>query len=494
VRYRLDQDGTDVVTGTQRTVAMGGKPIAVGRTMNHRTLMDQIPGVRNVLTAIQVPGGKGGHANQRTLSPYGQMLLEEMMARGMLIDIDHMSQKTLDAALDLAEAHSYPVLSSHSWFRELAYTANVQFNPLDENPYGTSDVHKVAHENGKRPDQVERIAKLGGVIAPIWNQGDIAGLCVGAPELTDKIPAPCAGSSTAWAQAYLYVLKKMGGRGVALGSDINGAAGLPGPRFGTRAAYGAHDDQCRAAQRRGEIDRQTNGVRYDTPLRDYRWARFDPSGEGGYSEREREVWQAVAAYKAGFNPETTPHPADDAPPPGIRMAFEADQWPWVRERIDNMTIGLWNADDPSWEREQIREWPREQRAAYLARKGAVEPSRGWDLNEELLDLVDEIKDILDRWDAMGGGNPPLVRCTAGPRHDFDINLDGVAHFGMLPDFLQDMRNVGLTPEDLAPLFRSAHDYIEMWGACEQTSGVRIESQTSNVNSLASCSLLLTFDY
>ena len=67
---------------------------------------------------------------------------------------------------------------------------------------------------------------------------------------------------------------------------------------------------------------------------------------------------------------------------------------------------------------------------------------------------------------MNGDNRPLVRCKAGPRRDFDINIDGMAHYGMLPDFLQDLRNVGLTAEDLAPLFRSAYDYVQMWETCE----------------------------
>ena len=38
---------------------------------------------------------------------------------------------------------------------------------------------------------------------------------------------------------------------------------------------------------------------------------------------------------------------------------------------------------------------------------------------------------------------------------------------MLPDFLQDIRNNGLTSEYLVPLFRSAKDYIQMWDTCVQ---------------------------
>jgi hypothetical protein len=70
---------------------------------------------------------------------------------------------------------------------------------------------------------------------------------------------------------------------------------------------------------------------------------------------------------------------------------------------------------------------------------------------------------------MQGDNPPLERNTAGPRRDFDINLDGLAHYGLLPDFLQDMRNQGLAIEDFATLFRSANDYVEVWAKCEQRS-------------------------
>ncbi len=66
---------------------------------------------------------------------------------------------------------------------------------------------------------------------------------------------------------------------------------------------------------------------------------------------------------------------------------------------------------------------------------------------------------------MDGLNTPLSRCTAGPRHDYDLNLDGMAHYGLLPDFLQDLKNLGLTSEELAPLFHSAEDYVHLWERC-----------------------------
>ena len=51
---------------------------------------------------------------------------------------------------------------------------------------------------------------------------------------------------------------------------------------------------------------------------------------------------------------------------------------------------------------------------------------------------------------------------------WDFNLDGMAHIGMYPDLLQDVSNLGLTPRDLAPAYRSAEQYIEMWERAEGT--------------------------
>jgi hypothetical protein len=49
---------------------------------------------------------------------------------------------------------------------------------------------------------------------------------------------------------------------------------------------------------------------------------------------------------------------------------------------------------------------------------------------------------------------------------YDFNTDGLAHIGLLPDFIADLRNIGLTDEDLTPLFRSAETYILMWETVE----------------------------
>jgi microsomal dipeptidase-like Zn-dependent dipeptidase len=472
VRYRLDQDGDDFKDNFERTAMISGHRI---QRRLRRTLLDHIPGLRDMFDAVETPKISGGHANTRGLNKYGVILLEEMMARGLIIDVDHMSEKATDTALAMAEQNNYPVICSHSWFRDLLFSGENEFDAVKHEPYGTSDVHKVAHEAGKRGDQIERIGKLGGVVAPILFQGDIAGLKRCMPELAGKIPDPCASSSTSWAQAYLYALAKTGGHGVAIGSDINGAADLPGPRFGTSAAYGTNNDTRRVKDRRAEIERQTNGVAYTETIRDYRWHRFDSSGPGGYDEEECDIWQAVTQYKAGFNPAVQEHPATDMPEPKLRETWEALRGGHFQNWVDNMTIGFWKADESALEDgEPIEKWPDEMRAAYYYRKGQSLEHPGWDKKEQV--LAQRIQNIWTQWEKMQGNNTPLVRSKAGLTRDFDINLDGMAHYGMLPDLLQDMCNTGLTAEDLAPLFRSAYDYVQMWDTCQQRAPHIVHSE------------------
>ncbi len=47
---------------------------------------------------------------------------------------------------------------------------------------------------------------------------------------------------------------------------------------------------------------------------------------------------------------------------------------------------------------------------------------------------------------------------------YDFNVDGLAHIGLFPDMVADLKNVGVTDEQLKPLFGSAQAYINMWKA------------------------------
>jgi hypothetical protein len=55
----------------------------------------------------------------------------------------------------------------------------------------------------------------------------------------------------------------------------------------------------------------------------------------------------------------------------------------------------------------------------------------------------------------------LQQSKAGTRV-FNYNTEGLAHFGLIPEMIQDLKNIGVTERDLDPLFRSAEGYIQLW--------------------------------
>jgi microsomal dipeptidase-like Zn-dependent dipeptidase len=243
-----------------------------------------------------------GHSNQRGLSPLGQQFLRGAMKRGLLIDVDHMSAMTTDASIALAKQLNYPVLSSHSAFRDLGFWRDEL-----KDPYGW------VHEGMKTRQQVDDILSLGGLVAPITNQHR-------CKAHGTHVANTQHGTSRTWAQAFLYAIDRVtqtGKGGVALGTDFNGFAQQPGPRF----------------SRSGTLD--GTAVRYEDPLN--------------------------ATY-------------------------------FRHEKLSRLKLPL----------------------------------------------------------------------RANP---FDFNYDGLAHYGLIPDFIEDLRKVGVPDPAVDELFNSAERFLQCWETC-----------------------------
>jgi microsomal dipeptidase-like Zn-dependent dipeptidase len=124
-----------------------------------------------------------GHKNSVGLTPMGEFAVLEMMRKGMIIDIDHMSDNALNSILNLGERNNYPLNSGHSGVREGGE----------------------ASERGLKISQYQRLSALGG----------IAGL----------------GTDDATAENFISGFNKlktiMSFKGVAVGTDVNGFAKLP---------------------------------------------------------------------------------------------------------------------------------------------------------------------------------------------------------------------------------------------------------------------------
>ena len=168
----------------------------------------------------------GSNCNHRGLTPLGTALVNGMMDRGMLIDVDHMSQVAFDDTLDIADQRHYAgIISSHTGFVEMGKPG-----------------HGKRHEANKTAEQLDRIRAAGGMVSTILNQGKRDEIHQYLrPDGTAPVPFDCGKSSQAWAQAYLYAVEKMGGAPVAIGSDFNGFSGMPAPRFGSDACGGDHE-------------------------------------------------------------------------------------------------------------------------------------------------------------------------------------------------------------------------------------------------------------
>jgi microsomal dipeptidase-like Zn-dependent dipeptidase len=158
----------------------------------------------------------GGVQNRQGLTDLGETLIRGMIDRGMIIDIDHMSARTRDAVLSICEEQRYPVISSHTGFVDISHGEK-------------------SHEGQLLAGEVQRIRDLGGMVAAITRQGDVAEIDTWRGRGAADIPHVCGNTSNSFVQAYRYAYERMDGRGVGLGTDLNGFAGTPRPRFGSES-------------------------------------------------------------------------------------------------------------------------------------------------------------------------------------------------------------------------------------------------------------------
>lgn len=297
--------------------------------------------------------------NSEGLTALGAVMLEEMMKRGMIIDIDHMSRKALGEALRFTSSRGYPVIAGHTGFSEISLG--------QEN-----------HEGQKTAHQLEIIKKLHGMVSVIFVQGSTDDIAQWKdPGLGLSINNDCGNSSKTWAQAYLYAVSKMGGfatASVGMASDqmLNKWFG---PRFGAGACSGPH------------------------------------------SFRDQGLYFVATG-------------------------------------------------------QTIRPQPYPFRSGKSEQSDSVEYRHGVPLDSALYAhgvIVREVSFGLD----------------SAENREFNFNTMGMAHIGLLPDFLRDLRNIGLTGDRLDPLFRSAEAYLEMWECAEQRAQ-SIKSPTTSRSHVDLC--------
>ncbi|MFN2465527.1 MAG: hypothetical protein ABR598_04600 [Candidatus Dormibacteria bacterium] len=362
--------------------------------------------------------------NSRGLdTDWGVRYIRALMSRGMVIDVDHMSDRTLagvigssldypgqprtpglvfsgctDESRQACWDQAYPVASGHTSLRELALQperGNASGGPVDS-PDGTNIKEYLSKESEHTPDQMARISRLGGVAGPFAEQGPkrtSPGVTAAAPNLRND----CAESSKSFAEVWMQAVLNMGGRGVGVGTDF-GFAHHVAPRFSDDREGAGEGLAC-----------------YLTPIE----AVPDQFGDMSWGE---------TVYRTGTN--------------GAEERLHPDRY-----RVADQRNGILYATPDVPAGAQV----------YSMRVAAPQDKQR-----------DPHRPIPS--DRISRAHPALVPsefiATYPDHHQvinvYDFNYTGLAHYGMLPDLFQDMVNVGVPPEYMGPLFSSSEDYIETW--------------------------------
>ncbi len=390
------------------------------------------------------------------LTNKGEMMFRELMRKGFIVDVEHSSKASADRVFSIAESYRYPIISSHTDPRELSFKASyaARFQGSDEEKvrlFGTAVVGNLTHEGMLSAENYDKIARSGGTVGVLafpYRKKTYA-----HPE--NRVANDCDGSSKTWCQMYLYSLHKMSGRGVALSTD-RGFNDFIAPRFGPWAAYRLKDEPLASFNtqlREQQKWAQTDAVRYSTPVSFYHFNLFT---EAGVRDMEEDAWHAVAYYHIVST--------DSRNAPSSAYATRAGR---IRNYIDGMNMTY---DQAAGFVPAGGSTTHERLAGYCVKNGIAPrqlPDARWHNDDWLNENYYYLSNVWNTWKRMTGStkNEPLKRCKTGTR-EWDYNMDGLAHYGLIPDFLQDCKNIGLTPQQLRPLFNSAEDYIRMWEKAE----------------------------
>ena len=183
----------------------------------------------------------------------GDFLFNRLMDKGMIIDIDHLSIKSVDNTINIARQRSphYPLVASH-----------VQFFDLNQ--------QSIRHERMRTREQLMAIRDDGGMIAAMLKDDQVdtdnSGKKFNTPykwQTGAEVADDCRHSSKTYAQMYQYAVDIMGAP-VAFGSDFNGVAGHVGPRFGSDGCGGRVD--LLSAERDDRIDEKFEQMIADNRL------------------------------------------------------------------------------------------------------------------------------------------------------------------------------------------------------------------------------------
>lgn len=367
-------------------------------------------------------GNSDGHINARGLNkiPFalptggtgdiGVQMLRSLAQRGVLIDVSHMGTKSIRDTLDVVEKWGYPVMSSHTDIRPATGV--------------------VENERALERSQAKRIGALGGVI----------------------------GLGTDWPHGFLSLIRK----------DINT------DRY-WRLGVGYHDEIQTNAYETPNLPLKTIGVnpvvtRLKLPLTTGQINSNGPlfavvrigSVEYSYQLNQfNEHWAPNSLHTAVI----------DLPPGTLSSSLKS-----IRFKVNPGTawsIANYDVQAVAQEMDPISTWLATYKDG-LQLMGGKGMAIGTDINgfaPQLWLPADHVKYPLEAGHNIGPSRvqKPLDKYKLGSR-TFDFYKDGIAHYGMLPDFLEAVSQKRGSDDATQQLFHSVEDVVAMWEKCEAARG------------------------
>ncbi len=228
-----------------------------------------------------LPEDAQGHANILGLSQTGEWLINKLIDKKFVIEVDHMSDKTFNTTLDILWEEKYPgVIASHTRILDM-------FEPEEE-----------AWEQMDIPRMI-KVMQLGGIVSPmLWETMDKHQYCVAdylsyMIELSEGGVPACGVLDKAEYQAYGGPYKVPTTwyntnddpsddmiLGIPYGSDVNGACMLPNfDEYGGVFAAVNYDDGSFGSLYEGVYDSSAASVLFQRQTTGNR--TFDINGDRG---------------------------------------------------------------------------------------------------------------------------------------------------------------------------------------------------------------------
>jgi hypothetical protein len=353
-----------------------------------------------------------GHRNARGLTGRGGEFIQRLIERGMLVDLAHMSDATLSNSYDVASnaCGDYPLIVSHAHFRPLAMTG-------DESDLATTFVG----ETGARV-RADLDAGVAPMTACIHDHTKCDDMILGtASSFADSVAKPSTTSRENVAREFdipSSEIQQVRARDGVVGAFVGQGALNP-------SSFGPGNLPAGLAALPIPLDCAGSSQGLGAALL-FLDARM--KGKGGMGVASDFTFTTSASPRFG----------------------------------DNACAGYLVGGGTSNLGAQLLETlidPDQYR--FTQQKDAVNYSSS---------VTTCVNGTAKRANVPCGPNVPLDPYTMGSR-TYDVNLDGFAHYGLLPDMLQDVANEiheGRRPA-FDPLFQSANAYIDAWAKAQRLS-------------------------